>query len=763
MNKLIAVVYLVFLSSMLSAQTAAGIYFHDFFTGEPIVGVELSRQGEFLGISDSTGFVSTAHLSFEPLGLSQVTAVKEGYASRQFGLLPPGAPISSSVFFLPIELRPFTYDLPEGVNITSARSPVSSLTTPAAMSILEQEALEENQARSMAEALIGVPGVWVQKTNHGGGSPFVRGLTGNQTLLMIDGIRMNNSTYRYGPNQYLNTIDPASLSRVEVMRGQGSVQYGTDALGGAVNLLTKQLSYSPDKILFSGRVMGKYLGYDMERSGRAEVNLSGKSIAFSGGYSHKDFGELVAGGDLGTEAPSAYSERDLDAKIQWLPAPKHQLTLLYQQVNQSGVGRYDQVAQRGYQEYQFDPQQRKLAYLRWESFVEQGFIDKIQSTVSWQHSDETRKKQKDNSDLRSIETDQIRTFGASVEVFAHQKFWSMTSGIEWYTDQVHSSALAVNTIDNSIQTLRGLYPDGATAMQAGLFSLHRYERRKWQVNAGLRFNTFQLEAFDETFGELSVSPTALVGNAAFIWKLKASSSLIFSVNSGFRAPNINDLSSFGSFDSGIEVPSLGLASERSLTTELGYKKSGDMISWEVFLYQTGLSNLITRAPSSWLGQDSLQGEQVYQKVNTQSALIRGAEGNISFQPAPGLRLNAMIIYTYGADAAANPLRRIPPLNGRLQARYARASWWAKAEWLMAGKQARLSDGDIDDHRIATSGTPGWTVLNLRCGYDWKQISVRAGLENLFDEAYRIHGSGVDGMGRNVWLGLEWRVGERKSR
>ncbi len=113
---------------------------------------------------------------------------------------------------------------------------------PYSVSTVSSKLLTEiyNSSRTTPEALIGMNGVFVQKTNHGGGSPFVRGLTGNQTLIMVDGIRMNNSTFRYGPNQYLNTIDAFTINRIEVAKGTGSVQYGTDAIGGVIQVITKE-------------------------------------------------------------------------------------------------------------------------------------------------------------------------------------------------------------------------------------------------------------------------------------------------------------------------------------------------------------------------------------------------------------------------------------------------------------------------------------------------------------------------------------------
>ncbi len=82
------------------------------------------------------------------------------------------------------------------VVITATRKSTDILSVPYSTNTVSRKDLNEFQFRNTPEALTGTTGVFIQKTNHGGGSPFVRGLTGNQSLLMIDGIRLNNSTFR---------------------------------------------------------------------------------------------------------------------------------------------------------------------------------------------------------------------------------------------------------------------------------------------------------------------------------------------------------------------------------------------------------------------------------------------------------------------------------------------------------------------------------------------------------------------------------------
>ena len=99
-------------------------------------------------------------------------------------------------------------ELLKEVIVSSQRISEKNAKTAASISVLSSKNLRNYQVRTTPEALMNSAGVFIQKSTHGAGSLFVRGLTGNQTLILIDGIRLNNSTFRYGPNQYLNTIDP---------------------------------------------------------------------------------------------------------------------------------------------------------------------------------------------------------------------------------------------------------------------------------------------------------------------------------------------------------------------------------------------------------------------------------------------------------------------------------------------------------------------------------------------------------------------------
>ncbi|MFN5363461.1 MAG: TonB-dependent receptor plug domain-containing protein, partial [Bacteroidota bacterium] len=184
----------------------------------------------------------------------------------------------TSLFMLRLDAQKDTIPALREVIVKSSRMNTSGRHIPFSHSIVDSTIFLRQNGRSVPEMLDETPGVFIQKTSHGGGSPFVRGLTGNQNLILIDGIRLNNAIFRYGPNQYLTLLDPLSVERIEVVKGTGSVQYGSDALGGVINVITQMPAFSNER-KWSGRTDLRWTSSAMEKSVRQQMNFSSQRFA----------------------------------------------------------------------------------------------------------------------------------------------------------------------------------------------------------------------------------------------------------------------------------------------------------------------------------------------------------------------------------------------------------------------------------------------------------------------------------------------------
>lgn len=658
-----------------------------------------------------------------------------------------------------VRLERAAVQLDDAVVITASRFERSKFNITEAASVLSEQDLSITNPRSTPEALMGSAGVWVQKTNHGGGSPIIRGLVGNQVLLMVDGIRLNNTTYRYGPNQYLATVDPGLIERAEVIRGAGSVMYGSDALGGVVQLFSKTPQFRNGGSGLTGSVTGKWMSAGMEKSGRLELDWGSERMAVHGGLSVRSFGDIVAGGSLGTLDPTGYEEVAADFKTLTRTGTDGVLTAAFQHHEQRHVPRYDQVQQGGFELWEFNPQVRQLGYLRWERATRNPLLSSLRITTSVNRSLEEVQSRRNNSlDLMRFR-DEINTYGVIAEGFSSfNEHWQAQSGVEWYYDRVDSRASVLNESSGIVTPVRGSYADGATASNFAAFTSHAYEAGPWALTAGARFNAITLRVSDERFGDVRIRPEALVMNAGLSYQIASQYRLFANVNSGFRAPNIDDISRFGPVESTVfEVPSANLSPEKSRTAEVGIKMRSRKINVSLSAYYTRLIDLIDRVPVSFEGQDSLENRRVYQKQNVSKSEVRGFEAEGEWSISNQLSLYANITYTYGENLSRNePMRRIPPVFGRVSLLYRHsAGFWSRLDYLSAGDQDRLAAGDRSDSRIAVrlrdDAMPGWSVFNLYVGYTYRRISLIASGQNLFDEAYRVYASGVDGYGRSLLL------------
>ncbi len=134
--------------------------------------------------------------------------------------------------------------------------------------------------------------------------------------------------------------------------------------------------------------------------------------------------------------------------------------------------------------------------------------------------------------------------------------------------------------------------------------------------------TFVIQVTDEAVGNTRLTPSALVGNLAILRKLNRKSNVFVSLNTGFRAPNIDDLGTLGIVDFRYETPNFDLEPEHSIQYQVGYKYQDRQLRGEVYLYRNELYNLIVR---SKVPGDSIEGYPVYQKENVERAFIQGVE------------------------------------------------------------------------------------------------------------------------------------------
>ena len=718
-------------------------------SGAPVAGARVEVVGVASAAADAAGVARIGGLAE---GEQAVRVSAPGFRPVEVAVAVLQSEVLVQIRLAPVELR-----VDESVIVSAARADRDASDVPRSTVGVSSVALQERADRTSPEALQDRSGGWVQKTNHGGGSPFLRGLVGNQVLVLIDGVRLNNATFRLGPNQYMNTIDAFSLERLEVLRGSGSVQYGSDALGGVINLITPLPRLTQGGLSAGGAVVTRLVSSGMEETVRAEGHVAGRRAGMRGGVTLRNFGDLVAGGSLGTEAPSGYQEYDADAAATWAPSARTTVTGVFQSVYQTDVPRFDQVAQRGYDVYEFDPQSRRLGYLQWQQVVAADWLDLTRMTVSWQRSDEGRRRRRTGSSIETTESDTVATAGFSADVYGRMpgvSGWS--AGVEVYHDTVRSWRRDTNLSSGASIAMRGLYPDGSTRLSVAAFAMTQVPLGRAALDVGARYTQDDVEADDPVFGPASITPHAVVGSAAVLVPLGRGFNAFGSVAQAFRAPNIDDLSTLGPFDFGVEVPPGNLEPERSVAFELGLKANTAGVAANLAVYRLQLRDLIDRQPATFEGSPIWDGQPVYVRANVGEAYVQGIEADIEWRATSRLSLLGFLASTYGQQITADvPMRRIPPLNGLAGARYR----WSSGIWLegtlrAAGAQTRLAPGDMADHRIPPGGTPGWAVANVVAGARiGGRLLLSGGLANVFNEAYRVHGSGIDGPGRNAWLSL----------
>ncbi len=708
-------------------------------------------QGEFtVAVPDGDHTLLVTHVAYRPTR-QHVSAI-DGEKIRITILLEPAA--------IPVS----------GVTVTASRSEEDVFSTPTPVSVTTDEEFGGKNFASTADLLKEEPGVLVQKTTHGHGTPILRGQIGKDVLLLFNGIRLNNSTFRSGGNQYMNTIDQESLEKIEVVRGPSSVLYGSDALGGAVNMITARLPLSESGMNRWADFSLHYSSADIGRSANLSSFVASEEIAVNMGGTYKRIGDLRAGEPKGRQDPTGWTEFSLNGRAEYSPNERHHLNLSLMTVRQDDVPRYDKYESGDFEAYIYDPQNRDLVSAGYEMTPKSGLVKRVKIDLSYQAELEGKTTRKTGSETTSLSENDLTKRGGLLQIdISPAETHSMTAGFETYFERLATEAYDINDGERTVE--RPEYPNGSRYTSGGVFIQDRFTLLpRLSVTTGARYSYFKAKSdLEQPFGYFEQDYSDFTGALSMSFKPDDNVNLIAGVSRGFRAPNLNDLVVLKYSSSGVDAPSTSLDPEETINIELGAKLKGNRFRGELFVYQTRLRNLIDRRPGTYNGLTFFDensngikdaGEfDIYQNRNVGEGRIIGFETAGSAWITGSAQVRGNLFWTWGENETVDePLSRIPPLMGMTAIRYyTDDNRWIEFFVRAAGSQRRLSQRDIDDTRIPEDGTPSWATVNLRFETSFHPFTLNITAENILDASYREHGSGIHAPGRNILVSLRGTV------
>lgn len=666
------------------------------------------------------------------------------------------------------------------VVVSSARAE-DPFEVPRSVSAVDAVGLAEAADRNAPEALADVPGVFVQATNRGGGSPILRGMVGPQVLLTLDGVRLNNPVYRTGPVQYLNLVDPNLLRRIEVLRGPGSVPYGSDAMGGVIALMPLD---PPDCRCAEGNgsvggIRGRFASADRGRMVHANTGAGHKGFSARVGGTLAWFGDVDGGGDLGRQPHSGYahysalaraSQRVLDGALAgW----RFDASYLFSRIE--NAGRTDKLQDGS---LRFTDNDVHLAWVRAHMRM-RGTRGAL--TLSYQDFHEASRDHALAADRVAVTgstRDIVRDRTLGVDLSFHTRLLGdrlqLQYGGLYYHDWVDADHGVQDGAARWVERGLALYPDGSGFDHYGVFlmlqgdALRTDDGHVLRLTGGYRLSGMAASAPARP-GIPEVDHHALghTGTAGVQYLYRDLATVALTWSEGFRAPNLQETVMYGDSGRYFNVPNTSLGPERSDTLELVGRVAWSRLRFEASGYVSFLTNRIERAFTTLDGAAVHRGKDVVTQVNRGKGLLWGVETAASVDIGGGFSASGNLAYTWGEDWIAGkpdvPLSKIPPLFGTVALRWDTPRWGpfqGFAEFFVraAGRQDRLSETDKKDSRIPEGGTPGWWTANLRLGGTlWDRLRLGLAFENLGDIKYKYHVSGVymPGIQAVVTAGLDW--------
>lgn len=508
-----------------------------------------TQSGEFLasGLPLSTCSVTASAPLFEP-------------AATTVDL------VSSTNVALVLRVRTVEVD----VTVTASRGLLQSdFDVPQAISTTTRADIDSRPYQLLPQVLREEPGILLQQTTSGQASPIIRGFTGQSNVYLLDGVRLNTSAWRSGPSQYFAWVEPGAVERIDIVRGPGSVQYGSDALGGTINVLTNAPAFSASGLRVGGSADAMAASADRSGNGAANLFIQGPAAAFRFGLSTRQLGDLRGGGGQDSHAAvtrflglrsdtlgrrmrsTGFDQRGGYVTGSIRAGNRAILNTLFIHENQTDVGRYDRtLGGDGLYRSGFDPQTLDFASVKYGRLASAG-LDELSGTISFNRQADGRFEQTRPTAIVDAQRAVTTSYGYQVE--GRRRAGSrhrIGLGAEIYDELTKASREQTNPLTGAVQVQRPDIPDGTGYSTFGAFIQDSSEivPGRVVVQGGLRYGRFSFSTTPDS--QLGVTKDRVVTDAVTyqlgtVIALSKQFHLAFSASRGFRAANAADLGSVG--------------------------------------------------------------------------------------------------------------------------------------------------------------------------------------------------------------------------
>lgn len=506
----------------------------------------------------------------------------------------------------------------DDVTVTASHDAVEAVgRTGQPVNVVTEDEIGDRAKTVVAQAIDGEVGVSLQRTSSSMAGIFIRGLVGNKVNVFVDGVRYSNGAQRGGVNTFLDLVEAGSLDSIEILRGPSSDQYGSDALGGSIQFLTKAPGISPSGNHIGGSFSTSGGTAHRNGGGAAFLSFMGPQVGVTGSVSGRNTGLLRTGGGydshaaatrfFGVRSDTVMSERlpntgfqqyGGQVRLTYVPSANTQFVTSYMRTRQDGADRYDQLLGgdgnliselNGLSLDFFTARMERLSagpfqHLAVSYGLNRQFEERVNqggqgsSTATIGHEPETTTSQ-------SLAVSALRQMSSRAS-------FSLGGDMQWET--LASNAYNVTPATGAISVRRPRIPSNASFRQGGAYAQANFDVMpdKVRLVGAVRYGTaaYKARAIDAPISggaplwpDDSLTTSGLGFRASAIVTPVKGWTISGLVSRGFRAPHMTDLGTLGLTGSGFEVAAAdlraaGLSGTVGTTSDASAVTKGNAVS-----------------------------------------------------------------------------------------------------------------------------------------------------------------------------------------